>query len=83
MSLNRHERRKASRGLPKIVVRSEVYELTGKGGRPISLDVGPMRRWAEKYAERVSIPIEVEYIERLLKRGAVTLHVRSSHWDGL
>lgn len=70
--MNRHERRKANRGLPKVVVRSEVYELTGKGGKSISLDVGPMRRWAEKHAERVSIPIEVDYIERLLKRGAVS-----------
>lgn len=70
--MNRHERRKANRGLPKVVVRSEVYELTGKGGKPISLDVGPMRRWAERHAERVSIPIEASYIERLLRRGAVT-----------
>lgn len=70
--MNRHARRKASRGMPKVVVRSEVYEMTGKGGKPISLDVTPLRRWAEKHAERVSIPIDVHYIERLLKRGAVT-----------
>lgn len=70
--MNRHARRKANRGVPKAVVRSEVYELTGKGGKPICLDVGQMRRWAEKQAERVSVPIEASYIERLLKRGAVT-----------
>ena len=70
--MNRHERRKASRGMPKLVIKSEVYELTGKNGKPISLDVGPMRRWGEKHAERVSIPIELDYIERLLKRRAVT-----------
>ncbi len=70
--MNRHDRRKANRGQPKVVVRSEVYELIGKGGQPISLAIAPMRRWAEQHAERVSIPIEVDYIERLLKRGAVT-----------
>jgi len=69
--MNRHERRKANRRLPKIVVTSEVYELTGKGGKPISLNVGPMRLWAEKHAERGTIPIEFDYIERLLKDGAV------------
>jgi hypothetical protein len=69
--MNRHDRRKANRGQPKFVARSEVYELTGKGGKPISLDVGPMRRWPEKHAERISIPIEIDYIERLLKCGAV------------
>lgn len=72
MMMNRHDRRKANRGLPKAVIRSEVYELIGKGGKPINLDVGPMRRWAEKHAERVSVPIEASYIERLLRRGAVT-----------
>lgn len=70
--MNRHQRRKANRGLPKAIVRSEVYELIGKGGEPISLDIGPMRQWAEKHAERVSIPIEIAYIEGLLERGAVT-----------
>jgi hypothetical protein len=69
--MNRHDRRKANRGQPKFVAWSEVYELTGKGGKPISLDVGPMRRWAEKHAERISIPIDTDYIERLLKYGAV------------
>lgn len=51
---------------------SEVYELTGKGGKPLVLDVVSMRRWAENHAERVSIPIAVPYINRLIARGAVT-----------
>lgn len=70
--MNRQKRRKANKGKPKVVVRSEVYELIGKSGKPLSLDVVRMRQWAERHAERVSIPIEVTYIERLLKRGAVT-----------
>ena len=46
--------------------------MTGKDGKPLNLDVASMRRWAERYAEQVSIPIDVAYIERLLARGAVT-----------
>lgn len=46
--------------------------MTGKDGEPLHLDVVSMRRWAEQHAERVSIPIDIEYINRLIARGAVT-----------
>ena len=55
-----------------MAVYSEVYELLGKGGKRLSLDIRPLRLWAEKHAEKVTIPVDVAYIERLLKRGAVT-----------
>lgn len=72
--MNRKERRAANRGKPKtkVIVRSEVYELIGKGGEPITLDIEPMRRWAELNAEKVSLDIRVSYIERLFSRRAVT-----------
>jgi hypothetical protein len=74
--INRHERRKANKGKPKLrqqgVVKSEVYSLTGKNGEPLHLDVVSMRAWAEQHAERVSIPIDLEYINRLIARNAIT-----------
>jgi hypothetical protein len=74
--MNRQERRKANKGKPKVrrqaVVRSEVYSMTGKDGKPLHLDVVSMRRWAEQHAEQVRVMIDFQYIERLLARGAVT-----------
>lgn len=70
--MNRHDRRKANKFSPRLAIVAEVYELVGKGGKPISLDIGPMRRWAERHADRVSIPVDASYIERLLARGAVS-----------
>lgn len=74
--MNRQERRKANKGKPKVrrqaVVRSEVYSMTGKDGEPLHLDVVGMRKWAEQHAERVSIPIDIEYINRLIARDAIT-----------
>lgn len=46
--------------------------MTGKDGKPLHLDIMSMRRWAEQHAERVSIPIDLEYIERLFARNAIT-----------
>ena len=74
--MNRQERRKANKGKPKVkrqlVVKSEVYSMTGKDGEPLHLDVVSMRAWAEQHAERVSIPIDLEYINRLIAREAIT-----------
>lgn len=74
--MNRQERRKANKGKPKVtrqaVVKSEVYSLTGKDGERLHLDVVSMRAWAEQHAERVSIPIDIEYINRLIARDAIT-----------
>lgn len=74
--MNRQERRKANKGKPKVkrqaVVKSEVYSLTGKDGELLHLDVVSMRAWAEQHAERVSIPIDLEYINRLIARDAIT-----------
>jgi hypothetical protein len=70
--MNRHERRKANKGKPKVVVTSEVYSMTGKDGRPLHLDVVSMRRWAERHAEQVRVMIDFQYVERLISRGAVT-----------
>jgi hypothetical protein len=74
--MNRQQRRKANKGKPKVrrpaVVKSEVYSLTGKGGESLHLDVASMRAWAEQHAEQISIPIDIDYIERLIARGAIT-----------
>lgn len=74
--MNRHERRRVNKGKPKVrrqaSVKSEVYSMTGKDSEPLHLDVASMRRWAEQHAERVSIPIDIEYIDRLIERGAIT-----------
>lgn len=76
--MNRKERRKRNSGKPKplrkpnAVAKSEVYSLTGSDGERLHLDVVAMRHWAEQHAEKVSISIEANYIERLLARGAIT-----------
>lgn len=74
--MNRQERRKANKGTPKLkrqaVIKSEVYSMTGKDGEPLHLDVVSMRAWAERNAERVSIPIDIAYINRLIARDAIT-----------
>lgn len=77
--MNRHDRRKANKGNPKVVVRSEVYAMIGKDGRPLHLDVVSMRKWAERHAEQVRVMIDFRYIERLIARGAVTRERVMSH----
>lgn len=73
--MNRKERRAANSGKPKkkVIVRSEVYELIGKGGKLITLDIEAMRRWAEEKADRVALDLRVSYVERLIARGAITV----------
>lgn len=69
--MNRHERRRAGKGKP-AGVRSEFYQMIGKGGVPLLLDVRAMRRWAQRHAELVKVPVDLGYIERLFARGAIT-----------
>lgn len=51
--MNRHDRRKANKGKPKIAVTfsGEVFTTPNLGDREISLDVGRMRAWAKQNAE--------------------------------
>lgn len=69
---NRNERWVAQSLQQRKPVLRQYYDLTGKGGQPLRIDVVPMRRWAEKHAELVSIPLDIAYVERLLARAAVT-----------
>lgn len=69
--MNRHERRKAGKG-KQAQARPEFYQMIGKGGVPLLLDVRAMRRWAQQHAELVRVPVDLAYIERLFRRGAIT-----------
>ena len=51
--MNRHERRKANSGKPKVLVTigREIFTTPNLGAKEVHLDVGRMREWAEKHIE--------------------------------
>ncbi len=71
--MNRHDRRKANKGKPKIAVTfsGEVFTTPNLGDREISLDVGRMRAWAEQNVELEKIQIVGEHVTRLVEGGTI------------
>lgn len=71
--MNRHERRKASKGRRKALGTVEIFTMTFAHGRePIHLDVAKMRKWAEANCELVAWPIDPMYVKKLIDDGTVT-----------
>lgn len=72
--MNRHERRKANKGKPKLVTKvpCEIFTTTNLGEKEVHLDVGRMRVWAERNVLLQKIHIDTEHVKRLVEGGTVT-----------